>query len=756
MIEKIESLSGLGLFNKQGRSPDFQRYTLIYGWNGSGKTTLSRLFEALPDGKHGKFASLKYSVTDEGSKYVQSSNYPRPVAVFNRHFVEENAPSLSDPEAPSKHIFIVGEEDKELAKQVQDSKEEREKLTKARDTDDKATGYISLKSLKQNNTKLRDKTFTDVARTIAAIGSGKAVRNYNRTHAQTAFEALTKKVILSAADLKGNFALVGQEIRQELPLIDLGNIEQEIADILKNSATLMKKTIARSVIKELDDDREYADWAAKGFQIHSEHGNKTECVFCGQPMPEERWKLLEEYFNKKYEEIVKEITEERNKLRGCYDRIMKIEPADSAAVYPDLKKDYDIALKSLADSKKLALEQVENVGKTLNEKLAKLSTELVLEDTVNLSSVTEAVVLVNSSIGSHNKRSKDFEKSQEAIFKKLEIHYLSEQYDTITDLNSKIEEYSKKIDEYTTRINTLNKEILDNEGKLRNTKIACAELNELITQLLGRDEIQLEDNDTGYFIRRNGSEIAHGLSEGEQTTIAFAYFLTTLKDNGGNIKDKLIVIDDPISSLDADSIYRVGSLIKTRLNKAHQLIVMTHNYDLLNHLKKWFRLGEIKDQSTMLMIKNTIVDKKRTATIAGIDPLISRYESEYHYLFAKLLNFDSETKPDDKGTIAGVYHYPNIARKVLECYLSFRTPGSDLYAGLSKLKRLGTKSITSSDVDDVHSFVNSHSHLDSKTGLIQFDLKLAKNAEEYIKKTLKIIEKSDEQHYKSMVKEVGV
>src|SRR6266542_3932703 len=355
MIEKIESLSGLGLFNKQGRSPDFQR-----------------------------------------------------------HFVKENAPSLSDPEAPSKHIFIVGKEDKELAKQVQDSKEEREKLTKARDTDDKATGYISLKSLKQNNTKLRDKTFTDVARTIAAIGSGKAVRNYNRTHAQTAFEALTKKVILSAADLKGNFALVGQEIRQELPLIDLGNIEQEIADILKNSATLMKKTIARSVIKELDDDREYADWAAKGFQIHSEHGNKTECVFCGQPMPEERWKLLEEYFNKKYEEIVKEITEERNKLRGCYDRIMKIERADSAAVYPDFKKDYDIALKSLADSKKLALEQVENVGKTLNEKLAKLSTELVLEDTVNLSSVTEAVVLVNSSIGSHNKRSKDFEKSQEA------------------------------------------------------------------------------------------------------------------------------------------------------------------------------------------------------------------------------------------------------------------------------------------------------------------------------------------------------
>lgn len=755
MIERIDSLSGLGLFNKHGKSSDFQRYTLIYGWNGSGKTTLSRLFEALPNGGHNKFGSLKYAVTDEGSKYTQGSVYFRPVAVFNRHFVKENAPCLDDPEAPSKHIFIIGEEDKKLAKQVQDDKDEREKLTKVRDADDKTTGHISLNTLKLNDTKLRDKTFTDVARTIAAIGSGRAVRNYNRAHAQKAFEVLIKKDTLSAADLKSNLVLVGQEVRQELRLVDLDGIDQEIINILKNSAALMKKTITRSAIKELDNDIEYADWAAKGFQVHNEHEHKTQCIFCGQSIPSERWKLLEEYFNKKYEEIVKEITDERDKLRSCYDRIMKIEPADSMVVYPDLKKDYEAALKSLADSKKLILEQIKNVGKTLNEKLAKLGTELALESTIDMSNVIDAVARVNDSISKHNKRSKDFEKSQDDIFKKLETHYLSEQYDAITDLNSRIEGYSKKIDECTERISVLNKEILDNEARLRNTKLACAELNELITQLLGRNEIQLEDKDTGYYIRRNGSEIAHGLSEGEQTTIAFAYFLTMLKNNGGNIQDKLIVIDDPISSLDADSIYRVGSLIKTRLSKAHQLIVMTHNYDLLNHIKKWFRLTEIKDKSTMLMIKNAIVDKKRTATITDIDPLISKYESEYHYLFAKLLNFDSETKPDDKGTIAGVYHYPNIARKVLECYLSFRTPGSDLYAGLSKLKKLGTKSITSSDVDDVHSFVNSYSHLDSKTGLIQFDLKLAKNAEEYIKKTLDVIKKSDEQHYKSMVKEVG-
>ena len=754
MIERIDSLDGLGLFSKCGKSPDFQRYTLIYGWNGSGKTTLSRLFEALPDGRHTQFASLKYSVFDESTKYAQGSTYPRPVAVFNRHFVKANAPSLDDPEAPSNHIFIVGEKDKELAQTVKEAKEERDSLIKVRDKDDKPTGHVSLKSRLTSNSKLRDKTFTDVARTIAAVGGGKAVRNYTSRDAKPAFGRLAGKELLSARDLKDNLALMGQEVRQELSLIELGDLEKDVKNVLANSTDLMRKTITRGMIEEFDNDQEYADWASEGFRVHSDHEDDTRCMFCGQSMPAERWQLLTEYFNKEYEDIVKRITEQRDNLRICYDQTAKISPVDNTSVYLDLKEDYDKALKLLSENKEVVLAQIKKVGEALNEKLTKLSVESKLDDTIDLSGILEAVSRLNGVIERHNKRSKDFEKSQEAVFKKLEAHYLSEQYDTIKDLDDKVSEAEKQITEHDERINILSKDISDNEAKLRNTKLACAELNELITQLLGRDELQLEDKDTGYYIRRNGDEIATGLSEGEQTTIAFAYFLIMLKNNGNNIKNMLVVVDDPISSLDADAIYRVGSLIKTRLCKAHQLIIMTHNYDLLNHMKKWFEISTIKDNSTMLMVKNPIVSKKRTAVIAGIDPLLSKYESEYHYLFARLLNFDEETKPDDKGTIAGVYHYPNIARKVLECYLSFRTPGKDVYSGLMDLKKMGSKKITSTDIDDVHSFVNSHSHLDTKTGLLQFDLKLAKNGEDYIKKTLEIIENSDEMHYKSMVKAV--
>ncbi|MBL8150678.1 MAG: ATP-binding cassette domain-containing protein, partial [Blastocatellia bacterium] len=53
----------------------FNRGEIVFlvGGNGSGKTTLSRLFEALPDGQHAEFSSLKYSVTDSGTNYTQGA-----------------------------------------------------------------------------------------------------------------------------------------------------------------------------------------------------------------------------------------------------------------------------------------------------------------------------------------------------------------------------------------------------------------------------------------------------------------------------------------------------------------------------------------------------------------------------------------------------------------------------------------------------------------------------------------------------------
>ena len=88
-------------------------------------------------------------------------------------------------------------------------------------------------------------------------------------------------------------------------------------------------------------------------------------------------------------------------------------------------------------------------------------------------------------------------------------------------------------------------------------------------------------------IRENGEEAKDTLSEGEKTFITFLYFFQLLK--GSNRKEdieteKIVVIDDPISSLDSNVLFMVSSLVRQimfdmKKNKSEikQLFVLTHN-----------------------------------------------------------------------------------------------------------------------------------------------------------------------------------
>ena len=167
--------------------------------------------------------------------------------------------------------------------------------------------------------------------------------------------------------------------------------------------------------------------------------------------------------------------------------------------------------------------------------------------------------------------------------------------------------------------------------------------------------------------------------------------------------------------------------------------------------------ADVDKQGALLMIKNQYDDssKRRVAFLDDLDPLLKDYESEYHYLFKKLADFKKDTITSAQGTIEAVYHYPNVARKVLECFLSFRVPTrGTMYTRMLKMKAFDS-SISATDVKEVYNFINSNSHLDTKTGLIQFDPTLGVNGSRYIDKTLELIGKCDKQHYDSMIKLVG-
>ena len=137
--------------------------------------------------------------------------------------------------------------------------------------------------------------------------------------------------------------------------------------------------------------------------------------------------------------------------------------------------------------------------------------------------------------------------------------------------------------------NKFEREAIELEKQLISVLPSIDEINKLLKSYGFTNFYLTESEEKGFYkiVRDNGEDANETLSEGEKTFITFLYFYQLI--NGSNYKSKIntpriIVIDDPISSLDSNVLFIVSSLIndlkkKIRNNdsKFKQLLIFTHN-----------------------------------------------------------------------------------------------------------------------------------------------------------------------------------
>ena len=153
------------------------------------------------------------------------------------------------------------------------------------------------------------------------------------------------------------------------------------------------------------------------------------------------------------------------------------------------------------------------------------------------------------------------------------------------------------------------------------------------------------------------------LSEGEITFITFLYFLQLTKGatNEESItEDRILVIDDPISSLDSNVLFIVSTLIKELISKIknntgsiQQLILLTHN--VYFHKEVSFingRTQENKETNFWVLRKN-----KKTTTIQPYE-IKNPIKSSYDLLWQEIKN---------RGNNSGIT-IQNILRRIIENY----------------------------------------------------------------------------------------
>ena len=200
---------------------------------------------------------------------------------------------------------------------------------------------------------------------------------------------------------------------------------------------------------------------------------------------------------------------------------------------------------------------------------------------------------VNKIVSKHNRKTDSFEQARLKEKKDIEKHFLSESYQEYCALKNQIRDLEKFVKELTAEDFKIETKIEQLSQKRRDYKITAKTINEKLKLFLGREELIFEATNTedeGYYIKRaSNGKFAKSLSEGEKTAVALIYFLSKLNEENFDLNNGAVVIDDPISSLDSNSVFQAFGFIRSEVKKAKQIFILTHNFDFFKHIKHWFK-----------------------------------------------------------------------------------------------------------------------------------------------------------------------
>jgi wobble nucleotide-excising tRNase len=765
MIKKINKIKNLGLvfsdyswnYNLSDyQLPEFKRFNLIYGWTGSGKTTLSKLFYVIEDGDIKNIPNLEYEIEDEGNnKYRQGESFNKKIRVFNQNYIENN---LKIQEGKAKAItLILGDVNKETVEQIEIDKSELE---------------IKNSELKKANEQLeqkkkeKNKTFTEIAKTIYVAIMGGAIRTYRKDNAEIDFLTLKNKETLSDEDLEKFSIVVKQNSK---PVIDkLKQIEVEtdggenknlteiIGELISEAENLLEQTVESQIIERIKNNQDISAWIESGITIHEDH-KSVNCEFCDQVLPKERLAELSKHFNEADKKLKQGIDNLVTKFLNVDSLVKNTEYPDKAKFYDELQEEYERDCKKFDLEKTNLLDQTKDVIELIKSKKLKTTELMECDKKIIPDQFINSLDAIINFITKHNKKTSDFESEKNNTINKLKKHFLSTIFDEVKNIEKEIKNQEIVIRELKNGnpkkpdnigIDGLKKRITDNQAKISSTHKACEDINKGLSTFLGRDELVFEPHKTrvidekgngqeiedGYIIKRHG-KVAYNLSEGEKTAVAFVYFTIYLKDQNFDLKEGIVVIDDPVSSLDSNSLFQAFAFLKNAVKDAQQIFIFTHNFEFLKLLLNWCR--NVKhSSSSYYMIKNCYKDGMRCAYLDKMDKELCEYESEYHYLFKILKEFKSNE------TIAQAYPIPNIARKVLDTFLLFRVPcGGGMYAKLEKIK--DTTLFDENKLTAIYKFVNDQSHITGSG----FNPALVPETQKNVKYLLEMIEHVFPEHY---------
>lgn len=558
---------------------NLSQFNFLYGSNGTGKTTISRVIA-----DESMFPKCKVT-WKRGTKLD--------AMVYNLDFVDRVF--RQSPELPG--VFTLGEKQNDTLEKIAAAKIEQDALAKKIDeltanlqgTDGRGGKKAELEILE---TRLKDKCWVQKQKHDAKFqGAFEGYRNSSEKFKSKVIAEMASNTasLQSIAELENKAKIVfgpAPTTEEMIPSIDMEKLTaHELNTLLKKRVIGKEDVDIAAMIKKLGN----SDWVLEGRTYYEV--NDFVCPFCQRRTPEDFTKSLNDYFDEAFladskaiDDLATDYMTEGERLQNQLDAIIA-----STNKFLDLERLK--AEKTLLDSKI----SINNQRLALKKK--ETSQVVELESLGNVFTAIKSLIdAANSQVAQHNNMVANLTAERKALTAQVWKFVLEE-------LKTDLADYTKAKDGLNKAINGMEAGLKLFKEQKANKAIECRDLEKQITSIIptidainsvlgsfGFQGFKLAEAAVGTsykLVRLDGSDAKATLSEGERSFVTFLYFYHLLKgseSDSGITTDRVVVFDDPVSSLDSDILFIVGSLIKSlfdeiRTGGSHikQIFVLTHN-----------------------------------------------------------------------------------------------------------------------------------------------------------------------------------
>lgn len=699
LIHIINKVDNYRIFQnwKPDGGVEFARVNLIYGQNGSGKSTLANLLAGCAANACSESES-RDGDNDEANSGLQLlatqdaglSSFPIDlddrefwgrVRVFNKDFVRKNL-RFEEANGPQPAALLT------IGERLADAEEQLRILHPQRDEVKNSIHALEKRITSSENAI--GKRMTAVAKQIvddlrnSPNSRYRATNVYSKRQVRELLENNPSSLTDASTDLAADRERATGQAMNSVNLPPRGILMEQ--DALNDVRRLLATSVlGNTPISELVGHPGRSMWVQEGISLHQD---LEECLFCGQELPADRLKALNAHFDESFKKIQADIDSFINRLRRseAISRSYLESFPGRSDVYEDLQEELQNSHTIYESEHNTYVETIHSIVLALKEKrenpfgTPKLSSNLTL--------TPPAIDSIKSVVDKHQEKINLHDTEAAKAAQRVEYFHIADFLDEYAKLKKDLEALKEEQNNQKTDLEDLDREIAILESVDGDPAPGANELTNGLCGLLGRNELTFSTQDSKhYVIKRAGAPATH-LSEGEQTAIALLYFLSSVRENKIAGDPPIVVIDDPVSSLDHGILFGASAHIWSELvvsTYASQVFLLTHNFEFFRQwliqmeaVPKKRREGGYKAYRVCAQVDHRGCRKPAFEVWELDDDRRKKLRSQYHFLFDQVATTlkESDRDLDSVAQMEAAALVPNTARKLLEGFLSFRTPAN--------------------------------------------------------------------------------